>query len=60
MISAPGGPFHDAAADTALHSSLKAVLRPQIPVMEINCAINDARFAAACAQALIYYLPVSK
>lgn len=53
VISAPGGPFNDAAADTALYHALKASLRPDICVRELDCAINDAPFAQACADALL-------
>ena len=53
VISAPGGPFHDATADTALYRSLKASLRPDIPVVELDCVINDTAFAEACAQTLL-------
>lgn len=52
MISAPGGPFHDAAADAALYSSLKSALRRDIPVVELNCAVNEPEFAEASARAL--------
>ena len=53
VISAPGGPFHDSAADQALFDSLKANLRKDIEVREINSNINDALFAEACVQALL-------
>lgn len=53
VISAPGGPFHDATADAALFSALKAGLRRDIPVRELDCVINDPRFAEACAEALL-------
>ena len=53
VISAPGQKFHDPAADEALFESLKTNLRPDIPVQEMDCAINDAPFAEACAQALL-------
>jgi uncharacterized protein (UPF0261 family) len=53
VISAPGGPFHDAAADTALFSSLEAGLRPDIPRMSLDCEINDPAFALACVEALL-------
>lgn len=56
VISAPGGPFHDANADRVLHTALKTALRPNIPVVELDCAINDAAFAEACAQALLQQL----
>ena len=53
VISAAGQPFYDAAADTALFDSLKAGLRRDIPVQELDCAINDPAFAAACAKTLL-------
>lgn len=53
VISAPGGPFHDAAADAALFGALKAGLRKDIPVRELDCNVNDPQFAAACANALL-------
>jgi uncharacterized protein (UPF0261 family) len=56
VISAPGGPFHDAAADAALFAALKQQLRPDIAVTELDATINDPRFAATCAQALLQML----
>ncbi len=56
MIGAPGGAFHDANADRALYTALKSALRPNIPVVEKDCAINDSAFAEACAQALLRQL----
>jgi uncharacterized protein (UPF0261 family) len=53
VVSAPGGPFHDAAADAALFSALKAGLRQGIPVQEFKGQVNDPGFAAACAAALL-------
>ncbi len=53
VISAPGGPFHDPAADAALYGTLKATLRTGIPVEELDCAINDPPFAEACVRALL-------
>lgn len=60
MISAPGGPFHDVTADRALFTALKTTLRPNIPVMELDCAINAAAFAEACAQTLLHQLGSTK
>jgi uncharacterized protein (UPF0261 family) len=51
VISAPGQPFHDAAADEALFSTLKR--QTKIPVQEFDLEINDPAFAQACAQKLI-------
>jgi len=57
MIGAPGGPFHDPAADAALYSALKSGLRSDIAVKELDLVINDAAFAEACANALLQLLP---
>jgi uncharacterized protein (UPF0261 family) len=51
VISAAGQPFHDAAADAALFSALKA--NAKVPVQEFDLAINDKEFAQACAYKLI-------
>jgi uncharacterized protein (UPF0261 family) len=56
MIGAPGGPFHDPAADATLYSALKSNLRAGIAVQELDTAINDAAFAEACAQSLLRLL----
>lgn len=53
VISAPGGPFHDATTDAALYSSLKSGLRPDIAVKELDCVVNDPQFAEACAKELL-------
>jgi uncharacterized protein (UPF0261 family) len=53
VISAEGGPFHCPEADEALFSMLKQQLRPDIRVIEMNCAINDSEFAEQCAQSLL-------
>jgi uncharacterized protein (UPF0261 family) len=53
VISAEGQPFHDPAADDALFAALREKLRADINVVELDCAINDAEFAEACAQALL-------
>ena len=56
LISAPGGAFHDPEADQALFSSLKGRLRADIQVLELDCAINDAIFAEACAEELLKFI----
>ncbi len=53
IISAEGQKFFNAAADEALFCSIKTNLRPNIEVIEIDCAINDATFAEACVNALL-------
>ena len=57
VISAPGKPFHDPAADTALFTSIKSHLRPEIPVIEMDCEINAPEFSEACVGALLATLP---
>lgn len=53
VVSAPGGPFHDPAADNALYASLENGLRKDIPVRKVDANINDPAFARACAEALL-------
>jgi len=53
VISAPGQKFHDPAADKALFDAIRSNLRKDIEVIEMDCAINDAAFAEACANALL-------
>jgi uncharacterized protein (UPF0261 family) len=53
VISAPGQKFHNPAADEALFAAIRSNLRKDIPVIELDCAINDAKFAEACARELL-------
>jgi uncharacterized protein (UPF0261 family) len=53
MIDSPGGAFWWPEADDALFQTLKAELRPGIPVIEMDCNINDPAFAERCAQCLL-------
>ncbi len=53
MIDAPGGPFWWPEADQALFGALKQNLRQDIPVVELDCNINDPVFADACARHLL-------
>jgi uncharacterized protein (UPF0261 family) len=57
VISAPGKPFHDPVADTALFTSIKTHLLPGIPVIEMDCEINAPEFSEACVSALLATLP---
>jgi uncharacterized protein (UPF0261 family) len=52
MIDAPGMPFHDPAADTALVRELKTGLRSGVEVVEMATHINDPAFARAMAERL--------
>lgn len=53
IISAPGQPFHDPAADEALFGAIRSHLRREIPIVETDHEINDPAFARACAEALL-------
>ena len=53
VISAVGGPFHDPRADETLFEAIKQTLRPEVPVVELDCTINDPAFAKAAAEALL-------
>lgn len=52
MIDVAGGPFHDPAADGALVRELRAGLRPDVEVVEVDADINDPGFARAMAARL--------
>lgn len=53
MIAVPGQPFHDPAADDALFSAIRKWLSPGIPLVELDCAINDPPFAEECVERLL-------
>jgi uncharacterized protein (UPF0261 family) len=52
-IDVEGQPFYHPAADAALFDQLTGGLEAQVEVIALDCAINDADFAAACAHALL-------
>lgn len=52
MIATEGKPFYDPEADAALIRELKANLRADIPVREMDTDINDPQFAQAMAREL--------
>lgn len=53
MIDSAGGAFWWPEADQALFSSLKNNLRSDIPIVEMNCVINDPIFSETCVQHLL-------
>jgi uncharacterized protein (UPF0261 family) len=59
VIGAPGGPFHDPAADAALCEALESGLRPGIPCTSLDCGINDPAFARAAVDALLSLMAAS-
>jgi uncharacterized protein (UPF0261 family) len=57
VIAAEGQPFYSPEADEALFSALKLHLKSDIPVIELDCNINDPAFAERCAAELLRQLP---
>jgi uncharacterized protein (UPF0261 family) len=53
MIDLEGKAFHLPEANQALFDSLKANLNDDVPLVEMDCDINDPAFAKACAEALL-------
>lgn len=53
VISAPDGHFHDPAADAALFTAIAQNLRAGVALQDLDCDINDPRYAAACVKALL-------
>ena len=60
VISAPGQKFHDPVADRILFTALKTYLRTDIPVVEMNSAINAPEFAQACASRLLANIELAR
>ncbi|TKA72983.1 hypothetical protein B0A55_05304 [Friedmanniomyces simplex] len=61
MIATPGGPFHDAKADEALFSTIKAGLKgSEVPVVEDERDINDEGFAVDVAERLVRLVGLPK
>jgi uncharacterized protein (UPF0261 family) len=49
QLDSPGGAFWDPEADSACFAAIKADLRPDIPLVELDANINDAVFAERAA-----------
>ncbi len=56
MLDSEGEPFWDPEADRAFRDALKANLRSDIPVYELDHNINDPEFAEAVANKLLEFL----
>jgi uncharacterized protein (UPF0261 family) len=56
MIATPGGPFHDAEADDALFSAVRAHTGPNVELIEMETDINDPAFAEAMVVRLHDYV----
>jgi uncharacterized protein (UPF0261 family) len=60
VIAAPGGTFHDPFADEAFFQELKKHLRADIPVIDMDCVVNDLAFAEKCAEVLLAQIGTAK
>jgi uncharacterized protein (UPF0261 family) len=60
VISAPGQKFHDPEADQELFGAIKANLRPDITVVEMDAEINNFAFAERCATELLRNIELGK
>ncbi|RPJ51427.1 MAG: UPF0261 family protein [Chloroflexi bacterium] len=56
MLDSPGNQFWDPAADGACYEAIKASVKPGIPVIEMDCNINDPEFAEKAAGLLLELL----
>ncbi len=60
MIDSPGGPFWWPETHDAFRDAIKANLRPDIPVRELDLNINDPEFARQCAEQLLEFLSAKR
>jgi uncharacterized protein (UPF0261 family) len=60
MLDRPDHPFWDPEADSACYRSLRDALRPEIPVIELDCNINDPEFADRAAHELVSMLTIQQ
>lgn len=56
MLDAPGKEFWWPEANQALFDAIKANLKSEIPVYELDCNINDEEFADALASKMLEFL----
>jgi uncharacterized protein (UPF0261 family) len=53
QLDSPGGMFWDPAADAACYETIKAQVKSGIPVIELDCNINDPAFADRAVDLLL-------
>ena len=53
ILDGDGQPFCDRAADAAMFEAIKAGVRPDIPVVEMDNNINDAEFSAKAVEMML-------
>ncbi|MFZ5828234.1 MAG: Tm-1-like ATP-binding domain-containing protein [Bacillota bacterium] len=56
VLDSPGNLFWNPEADQACFEAIKANLKPSIPVIEMDCNINDPEFADKAAELLLEML----
>jgi uncharacterized protein (UPF0261 family) len=56
QLDSPGGDFWDPEADRACYEAIKAGLKPEIPVVELDHNINDPEFAEKAVELLLSML----
>lgn len=56
QLDSPGGEFWWPEADQALFDAIKRHVRPGIPVVELDCNVNDPEFADRAVDALLEML----
>ena len=60
MLDSPGERFWNPDADAAFTSALRAALRPEVAIEELDANINDPQFADRAAAVLLELLAVTK
>jgi uncharacterized protein (UPF0261 family) len=58
MLDAPGKEFWWPEANEAFFNAVKEHLKPEIPVYELDCNINDEEFADAVADKMLEFLQI--
>jgi len=58
MLDAPGKEFWWPEADQAFCDAVKQHLKPEIPIYEMDCNINDDKFADAVADKMLEFLQI--
>ncbi len=53
MLDSPDNQYWDPQADAACFNTIKAELKPGIPVIEVDCNINDPQFADRAVELLL-------
>lgn len=60
ILDGDGGPFCDRGADTAMFDTIKSNVKAEIPVIELDCHINDPAFSDKAVDMLLDLIKKSK